>query len=50
MKSGQLTVLFLLAQPSVESLMLTKHTVACLRSPSRALREVRVFSVRCWDV
>src|SRR5438093_4864515 len=27
-----------------------KSAVTCLRSPSRALREVRIFSARCWGV
>ena len=33
---------------AVESLMSAKQTVTCFRSPSRALREVRIFSARCW--
>jgi hypothetical protein len=31
-------------------LALAGSLVACLRSPSRALREVRIFSARCFGV
>src|SRR5262249_1143449 len=35
---------------SVEPLRSTKSTVTCLRSPSRAAREVRIFSAKCLGV
>ena len=35
---------------AVEFAMSQKSTVTCLRSPSRALLEVRIFSARCWGV
>src|SRR3989441_9770176 len=34
----------------VEFAMSQKRTVTCFRSPSRALREVRIFSARCLGV
>src|SRR5712671_4527174 len=33
---------------SVEPLMSANSTVTCLRSPSRAILEVRILSARCW--
>ena len=33
---------------SIEPFTSAKRTVTCLRSPSRALREVRIFSARCF--
>src|SRR5262249_40387346 len=35
---------------SEESATSANKTVTCLRSPSRALREVRIFSARCFGV
>jgi len=34
----------------MEPLRSAKRTVTCLRSPSRAVREVRIFSARCLGV
>src|SRR6266478_920604 len=38
------------ASNSIELLRSAKRTVTCLRSPSRALLEVRIFSARCLGV
>src|SRR5262245_34937881 len=38
------------ASSSIELLRSAKRTVTCLRSPSRALFEVRIFSARCLGV
>jgi len=38
------------ARSSIEPLRSAKSTVTCLRSPSRAAFEVRVFSARCFGV
>src|SRR4029077_4120437 len=35
---------------SIEPFTSAKRTVTCLRSPSRALRDVRIFSARCFGV
>src|SRR6266542_3469149 len=35
---------------SIEPFTSAKSTVTCLRSPSRALRELRIFSARCFGV
>src|SRR4030095_8662848 len=35
---------------SIEPLRSAKRTVTCLRSPSRALLDVRIFSARCFGV
>src|SRR5262245_35399216 len=35
---------------SIEPLRSAKSTVTCFRSPSRAEREVRIFSARCFGV
>src|SRR5262245_25836012 len=35
---------------SIEPFTSAKRTVTCLRSPSRALRDVRIFSARCLGV
>src|SRR5207249_12280400 len=35
---------------SIEPLRSAKRTVTCLRSPSRAVLEVRIFSARCFGV
>ena len=38
------------AASSIEPFISAKSTVTCLRSPSRALREVRIFSAGCLGV
>jgi hypothetical protein len=38
------------ASSSIEPLRSAKRTVTCLRSPSRAAFEVRIFSARCFGV
>jgi hypothetical protein len=38
------------ASSSIEPLRSAKSTVTCLRSPSRAAFEVRIFSARCFGV
>src|SRR5262245_50720197 len=38
------------ASNSIEPFMSANNTVTCLRSPSRALLEVRIFSARCFGV
>jgi hypothetical protein len=38
------------ASNSIESLRSAKRTVTCLRSPSRAALDVRIFSARCFGV
>src|SRR6516164_5471039 len=38
------------ADNSIDPLRSANSTVTCLRSPSRALREVRIFSARCLGV
>src|SRR6185503_18436793 len=38
------------ASSSIEPLRSAKRTVTCLRSPSRAALEVRIFSARCFGV
>src|SRR5439155_14376919 len=38
------------SERSIEHLRSANSTVTCLRSPSRALREVRIFSARCFGV
>src|SRR5215813_240687 len=38
------------ASNSIEPLRSAKSTVTCLRSPSRAALEVRIFSARCFGV
>src|SRR5437867_829426 len=38
------------ASSSIEPLRSAKRTVTCLRSPSSALLEVRIFSARCLGV
>ena len=38
------------ASSSIDPLRSAKSTVTCLRSPSRALLEVRIFSARCFGV
>src|SRR5262245_20552894 len=38
------------ASSSIEPLRSAKRTVTCLRSPSRATLEVRIFSARCFGV
>src|SRR5262249_4365811 len=35
---------------SIEPFTSANSTVTCLRSPSRALREIRIFSARCLGV
>jgi hypothetical protein len=35
---------------SIEPFRSAKRTVTCLRSPSRAAFEARIFSARCWGV
>src|SRR4029453_18965898 len=38
------------ASNSIEPFKSANNTVTCLRSPSRAAREVRIFSARCFGV
>ena len=38
------------ASNSIEPFISANNTVTCLRSPSRALLEVRIFSARCLGV
>jgi hypothetical protein len=37
-------------QQPIEPFRSAKRTVTCLRSPSRALFKVRIFSARCFGV
>src|SRR5882724_11919800 len=38
------------SERSIDPLRSAKRTVTCLRSPSSALRELRIFSARCFGV
>src|SRR3972149_843039 len=46
----QVTVLFADLKGSMEPFRSANSTVTCLRSPSRAVLEVRIFSARCLGV